>query len=100
MSINYQTVKNDIYSNGDLDLWPNDPKINRVLPLPQAQGKVKFGKDPIDGTKLKLCGNDPVVKHSIYSNGDLDLWPNDSKINRALPLLQGNHVAKFGKDLI
>jgi hypothetical protein len=58
MSINYQTVKNDIYSNGD---------------LPQAQGKVKFGKDPIYGTKLKLCGNDPVVKHSIYSNGDLDL---------------------------
>jgi hypothetical protein len=26
-------------------------------------------------TELKLsCGNDPVVKNSIYSNGDLDLW--------------------------
>ena len=24
--INYQTVKNYIYSNGDLDLCPNDPK--------------------------------------------------------------------------
>ena len=24
-------------------------------------------------TELKLCGNDPVVKNSIYSNGDLDL---------------------------
>ena len=45
-------------------------------------------------------GNDPVVKHSIYSNGDLDLWPNDPKINRVLPRLQGNHVAKFDKDPI
>jgi len=44
-------------------------------------------------TELKLCGNDPVVKNSIYSNGD-------PKINRVLPLPQGNHVAKFGKDLI
>ena len=36
--------------------------------------------------ELKLsCGNDPVVKNYIYSNGDLDLWPNDPKINRALP---------------
>jgi hypothetical protein len=50
--------------------------------------------------ELKLsCGNDPVVKNSIYSNGDLDLWPNDSKINMVLPLPQGNHVAKIGKDL-
>ena len=29
----------------------------------------------IQYTELKLsCGNDPVVKNSIYSNGDLDLW--------------------------
>jgi hypothetical protein len=27
--INYQTVKHSIYSNGDFDLCPNDPKINR-----------------------------------------------------------------------
>ena len=47
-----------------------------------------------------LCGNDPVGKNSIYSNDDLDLWPNDSKINRILPLSQGNHVAKFGEDPI
>jgi hypothetical protein len=33
-------------------------------------------------------------------NGDLDLLPNDPKINRVLPFLQGNHVAKFGKDPI
>ena len=52
----------------------------------------------IQYTELKLCGNDHVVKHSIYSNGDLDLWPNDPKINRVLPLPQGNHVAMFGKD--
>ena len=55
----------------------------------------------IQYTELKLlCRNDPVVKYSIYSNGDLDLRTNDPKINRALPLLQGNHVAKFGKDPI
>jgi hypothetical protein len=55
----------------------------------------------IQHTELKLvCGNDPVVINSIYSNGDLDLWPNDLKINRVLPLPQGNHVVKFGKDPI
>ena len=55
----------------------------------------------IQNTELKLsCWNNPVVKISIYSNGDLELWPNDPKINRVLPLPQGNHVAKFGKNLI
>jgi hypothetical protein len=52
----------------------------------------------IQYTELKLsCGNDPVVKNSIYSKGDLDLRTNDPKINRILPLPQGNHVAKLGK---
>jgi hypothetical protein len=55
----------------------------------------------IQYTELKLsCGNDPVVRNSIYSNGHLDLWPNDPKINRVLPLPLGNHVAMFGKDPI
>jgi hypothetical protein len=55
----------------------------------------------IQYTELKLsCGNDPVVKNYIYSNGDLDLFPNDPKIFRILPLLQGNQVVKFGKDPI
>jgi len=55
----------------------------------------------IQYTEQKLsCGNDPVVKNSIYSNNDLDLSPNDPKIKRVLPLPQGNHVAKFGKDPI
>ena len=57
-------------------------------------GKIQY-------TELKLsCGNDPVVKISIYSNGDIDLWPNHPKIHRVLSLLQGDHVAKFGKDPI
>jgi hypothetical protein len=52
-------------------------------------------------TELKLsCRNNTFVKTSIYSNGDLDLWSNDPKINRVLPLPQGKHVAKFGKDPI
>jgi hypothetical protein len=39
----------------------------------------KFVKD----TELKLLyGNDPVVNNYIYSNSDLDLRPNDPKINR------------------
>jgi hypothetical protein len=46
------------------------------------------------------CEKDPVDKNYIYSNSDLDIWPNDPKINRVLPLPQGKHVAKFGKDLI
>jgi hypothetical protein len=55
----------------------------------------------IQYTELKLsCGNDPIVKNYIYSNGDLKLSPNDPKINRVLPLPQGNHVAKVGEDLI
>jgi hypothetical protein len=55
----------------------------------------------IQYTELKLsCGNHSVVKNSIYINSNLDLWPNDPQINRVLPLLQGNHVAKFIKDPI
>jgi hypothetical protein len=53
----------------------------------------------IQYTELMLsCGKDPVVNNSIYSDGDIDLWPNDPKWSRVLPLPQGNHVAKFGKD--
>jgi hypothetical protein len=90
---NNPVVKNDIYSNSDLNLWPNDPKINRVL-MWSSLVKIQY-------TELKLpCGNDPVVKKSIYSNSDLDLWTNDPKINRILPLPQGNHVVKIGKDPI
>ena len=50
----------------------NDPKINRVLPLPQGNHVAKFGKDPIYRTKV-IVRHDPVVKHSIYSNSDLDI---------------------------
>jgi hypothetical protein len=57
-------VKNSIYSN--IDLWPNDPKINRILPLPRAIMWSSVVK--IQYTELKLCGNDPVVKnyHCYY----------------------------------
>jgi hypothetical protein len=80
---NDPVVKNSIYSNGDLDLWPNDHKINRVLPLPQGNHVAKFVKDPIYRTKV-IMQKRPVVKNSIYSNGDL--WPNDPKINMVLSL--------------
>ena len=84
---NDPVVKNSIYSNSDLDLRPNDPKINRVLPLPQGNHMTSLVK--IQYTELKLCGNDPVVRNYIYSNGDLDLWPNNPKINRAFPTSTG-----------
>ena len=48
----------------------NDPKIYRVLPLPQGIMWPNLLK--IQYTELKLsCGNDPVVKNYIYSNSDL-----------------------------
>ena len=50
--INYQTVKNYIYSHGDLDLWPNDPKINSAFLLPHGNHAAKFGKDPIYSPKV------------------------------------------------
>ena len=66
---NDHAVKNSIYSNSDLDLWPNDPKIYRILPLPQGNHVVKFGKDPIYRTSYHV--EKTVVKNYIYSNGDL-----------------------------
>jgi hypothetical protein len=41
-----------IFIVSDLDLRSNDPKINRVLPLPQGNDVAKFGKDPIYKTKV------------------------------------------------
>ena len=35
-----------------LTFEPNDPKINRVLPLPQGNHVAKFVKDPIYKTKV------------------------------------------------
>ena len=49
---NDHVVKNYIYSNGDLALCANDPKINTVLPLPQGNHVAMFGKDPIYRTKV------------------------------------------------
>ena len=49
---NDPVVKNYIYSNDDLDLWSNDPKINRVPPLPQGNHVAKFVKDSIYRTKV------------------------------------------------
>jgi hypothetical protein len=50
----------------------NDPKINRVLPLPQGNHVAKFVKDPIQRTKV-IVRKQTVVKNYIYNNGDLDL---------------------------
>ena len=90
---NDPVVKYSIYSNVDLDLWPNDPKINRVLPLPQGNHVVKFGKYPIYRTKDIM--RKWLLSKILFIVSDLDLWPNDPKINRIFPLPQGNHVVKI-----
>jgi hypothetical protein len=97
--INYQTVKIIFIVMVTLTFDLMTPKYIGFFPFHRAIMWSSLVK--IQYTELKLsCGNNPVVKNSIYSNGDLDLWPNDPKINRALPLPQGNHVATFGKDPI
>jgi hypothetical protein len=93
---NDTVVKNTIYSNSHLDLWPNDPKINRILPLPQGNHVVKFGKDPIYRTSYHV---ETTLLSKIIFIVVVTLTF-DPKINRVLPLLQGNHVAKFVKDPI
>jgi hypothetical protein len=41
-----------------------------MIPLWKGKNPIYFG----EYTELKLsCGNDPVVKNYIYSNGDFDL---------------------------
>jgi hypothetical protein len=45
-----------------------------------------------DWTKV-IVRKRPCCQNYIYSN--LDLWPNDPKINRVLPLPQGNRLAKL-----
>jgi hypothetical protein len=106
-------VRNYIYSNGDLDLWPNNPKINRVLPHYKynfwQQGcfhmitlVLYIGSLPNLGTRFP-CGRGRktiLLSETLFIVSDLDLWPNNPKIKRVLPHPQGNHVAKLGKDPI
>ena len=71
-----------------------DPKINRVLPLPQGNHVAMFGKDPIYRTKV-------IVRKTILLSKIIFIvmvtLTFDPKINRVLPLPQGNHVAMFVK---
>ena len=60
---------------GDLDLWPNDPKINRVPLLPRIDLWTKFEKVHQSFLQL-LIGNG----FGTFNHGDLDLWPSDPKI--------------------
>jgi hypothetical protein len=47
--INHQTVKNYIYSNGDLDLWPQNSvyqifaKLDHMIPLWKGKNPIYFG---------------------------------------------------------
>ena len=93
---NVHVVKHYLHSNSGLDLCPNDPRIKRMLPLQQDSDVAKIVKDPIYRTK-SIMWKRPVVQNFIYGNGDLDLWTNDPKLKRFLPLLQGNHVVMFGR---
>jgi hypothetical protein len=44
-------------------------KLGHMIPLWKGKNPIYFGVIKVKGP----CGNDPVVKNSIYSNGDLDL---------------------------
>jgi hypothetical protein len=55
-------------------------KLDHMIPLWKGKNRVYFWvirsnvKVKIKYTELKLsCGNDPLVRNYIYSNGDLDL---------------------------
>jgi hypothetical protein len=55
---NNHVVNNYIYSNCDLDLLSNDPKINRVLPHAEGNHEVKFCRDLIYKTnamRIRPC---------------------------------------------
>jgi hypothetical protein len=101
--VNDPVVRNSIYSNGDLrsrsplllieflttGSFPHDnfrsvywilTKLGHMIPswkgglFPFYRGIMWPSMVKIQYTELKLsCGNDPVVKNSIHSNGDLDL---------------------------
>ena len=73
-----------------------DPKINRVLPLPQGNHVAKFVKDTIYRTKV-IVRKRPLSKILFIAMVTLT---SDPKINKVLSLPRGNHVAKFGKDPI
>jgi hypothetical protein len=71
--------KNPIYF-GVINIIPFDNLYRRVYFVMHTFRIMWSSLLKIQYTELKLsCGNDPVVKKSIYSNGDLDLWPNDPR---------------------
>ena len=69
--INYQTVKNYIYSNVTLTFDLMTPTYIGFFPFHRRIMWSSLVK--IQYTEQKLCGNDPVFKNYIYSIGDLDL---------------------------
>ena len=55
-----------------LTFEPNDPKINRVLPLPQGNHVAKFVKDPIYKTRV-IVWKTTLLSKIIFIVSDLDL---------------------------
>jgi hypothetical protein len=62
--------------NGDLDLWPNDPKINRVLSLPHGNHVAKFVKDPIYRTQGFSQDFETIISHFCGTDFFFKLWIN------------------------
>jgi hypothetical protein len=68
-----------------------DPKINKVLPLPQGNHVVKIGKDPIYRTKVvvwKPTGSFPHNFSSVH-------WI-FTKLDHMIPLWKGRTLFIFG----
>ena len=83
---------NGFHSSGpcDLELWPTNPKINRVLPLNKVYQPMK-----IEGSGSK--GTQVIERKRFSLFGPLWPWPwpTDPKINRVLLLTKGYHPMKF-----
>jgi hypothetical protein len=86
-------------------------KLGHMIPLRKGKNPIYFG---VIRSKVKVTyyeynfwqqGRFSTITLVLYFGSlfivsDLDLWPNYPKLNRVLPLPQGNHMAKFGKDPI
>jgi len=74
----------------DLDLWPTDPKIERVFYSIRAT--TLWSLNTLAQRVLEL-----LSENGFHSSGhcDLDLWPTNPKTNRGLFLNQRYHPMKF-----
>ena len=65
------------FDPGDLDIWPSDPKINRVPLLAWMDVWTKFEEGRSRHSRVNEW-----KRYGTFDPNYLDLWPSDPKINR------------------